>query len=47
VKNWTILFHYADGREFKSAFLGLGSTKGDRTPATLTLGFNHDTLKRQ
>jgi hypothetical protein len=46
VKNYTILFHYADGREFTSAFLGLGNPKGDRTPAALTLGFNHDTLKR-
>jgi hypothetical protein len=47
VKNYTILFHYADGREFTAAFLGLTYTKGDRTPAALTLGFNDDTLKRQ
>jgi hypothetical protein len=47
VKNYTVLFHYADGREFQSAFLGLLHKKGDLRPATLTLGFNHDTLKRQ
>lgn len=47
VKNFTILFHYDDGREFTAAFLGLTYTKGDRTPAALTLGFNDDTLKRQ
>jgi len=47
VKNYTVLFHYADGREFTSAFLGLLHKKGDLRPATLTLGFNHDTLKRE
>jgi hypothetical protein len=47
VKNYTILFHYSDGREFTSAFLGLLHKKGDLRPAELTLGFNHDTLKRQ
>jgi len=47
VKNYTVLFHYADGREFTSAFLGLLHKKGDLRPAELTLGFNHDTLRRQ
>lgn len=47
VKNYTILFHYSDGREFQAAFLGLGASKGDPKPGALTLGFNLDTLTRQ
>jgi hypothetical protein len=47
VKNWTIRFRYGDGREFKAACLGLGAKAGDPRPKELTLGFNHDTMKRQ
>jgi len=47
VKNWTIRFRYSDGRELKAACLGLGAKPGDPRPKELTLGFNHDTLKRQ
>jgi hypothetical protein len=47
VKNYTFYFHYSDGREFSTAYLGGGAAKGDLKPATLTLSFNHDTLKRQ
>lgn len=47
VKNWTIRFRYADGREFKAACLGLAAKAGEQRPKELTLGFNHDTLKRQ
>lgn len=47
VRNWTLLLHYADGREFTTAFLGLGAEPGDHRPAELVLGFNHDKLQRQ
>jgi len=47
VKNWTLLLHYSDGREFTAPCLGLGEAPGDPRPAELTLGFNHDTMKRQ
>jgi len=47
VKNHTVIFRYADGRAFTAAYLGLGAKNGDAGPATLTLGFNHDTLTRK
>jgi hypothetical protein len=47
VKNHTVLFRYADGRTFTCAYLGLLAKKGEMSPATLTLGFNHDTLTRK
>jgi hypothetical protein len=47
VRNWTILFHYADGREFQAAYLGLAEKPGNARPAELVLGYNHDKLKRQ
>jgi len=47
VKNWTLLLHYSDGREFTTAFLGLGAKPMDSQPAELVLGYNHDKLKRQ
>ena len=47
VKNWTIRFRYSDGRELQAACLGLAAKPGDPRPKELTLGFNHDTLKRQ
>lgn len=47
VKNWTLLLHYADGREFSTVFLGAGYQKSDPRPASLMLSFNHDDLKRR
>jgi hypothetical protein len=47
VKNHTVLFHYNDGREFSTVFLGIGFKKEEPRPATLTLSFNHDVLKRR
>jgi len=45
VKNFTMLFHYADGREFSAACLDL--QKGNPQPASFNLGVNQDPLKRQ
>ncbi|HLF94865.1 MAG TPA: hypothetical protein VJB14_15470, partial [Planctomycetota bacterium] len=47
VKNHTVLFHYSDGREFGAAFAGMDWKKEETRPATLTLGFNQDTLTRR
>jgi len=45
VKNFTMLFHYADGREFSAACLDL--QKGKTQPSSFNLGFNQDPLNRQ
>ncbi len=47
VKNHTVVLTYSDGRRFTTAYLGLLAKKGEPAPETLTLGFNHDTLKRK
>lgn len=45
VRNFTMLFRYADGREFSAACLDL--PKGNSKPAAFSLGFNQDPLKRR
>jgi len=47
VKNHTIIFNYADGRKVKIAFRGTGYDKKDKSPATLRMSFNEDTITRQ
>ncbi len=47
VSNFSVLFHYGDGREYSVPFLGIGVKKGDLRPSSLTMGFNDDTMNRQ
>jgi len=47
VKNWTLLLHYLDGREYSMAYLGLVAKKGETKPSSINLTFNHDELKRR
>ena len=47
VRNHTAIFSYSDGRKIKIAFPGTGLDKNNLSPATLTLSFNEDVMKRQ
>jgi hypothetical protein len=47
VKNYSITFNYSDGRKIKIAFIGSDYDKNNQSPATLTLSFNEDVLRRQ
>lgn len=47
VKNYSILFSFSDGRKIKVAFLGAGYDIKNQSPATLTMGFNEDEMRRQ
>lgn len=47
VKDYSITFHYNDGRKVMLAFLGAGYKKGDTTPGTLRISYNEDLLTRQ
>jgi hypothetical protein len=46
-KNHTLLLNYSDGRMIKIAFPGIDFDKNNLTPASLTLSFNEDLLKRE
>jgi hypothetical protein len=47
VKDYSILFTYADGRKVKIAFLGVDYNRSNPSPATLMMSFNEDKLVRQ
>lgn len=47
IKNFTIIFHYDDGRRFQLSFSGLGYTKGDLSPAELRLGIEDQVVTRR
>ena len=47
IKNNSLIFSYADGRKIKTAITGSGFDKNNSSPATLTLSFNEDVMKRQ
>jgi hypothetical protein len=47
VKNHSVMFTYSDGRRIKIAFMGVDYDRNHQSPATLTLSFNEDVLKRQ
>jgi hypothetical protein len=47
VKDYTVIFKYTDGRKIKIAFMGVSYDKSNPGPATLTLSFHEDVLKRQ
>jgi hypothetical protein len=47
IKNFTVIFNYDDGRQFKAAFPGQGYDKSNPSPPTLTIGWNDDTMKKQ
>ena len=47
VKKFSVIFNYTDGRKIKIAFIGADYDKINLSPATLTLSFNEDVLKKQ
>ena len=47
VKNHSVLFSFSDGRKINVAFLGVSYDIKNQSPATLTMGFNEDELRRQ
>ncbi len=47
IKNFTILFHYGDGRMFRLPFSGLVYNKGELSPAELGLGSEDHVAKRR
>jgi len=47
VKNYSVIFNYTDGRKIKIAFLGSDYDKNSQSPATLTLSFYENVLRRQ
>jgi hypothetical protein len=47
VKNYSILFNCSDGRKIKIAFIGSDYDKNNLSPATLSLSFNEDVLRKQ
>ncbi len=47
VKNYSVVFNYADGRKLKIAMMGNDYNKSNPSPATLVLSFNEDLLRRQ
>jgi hypothetical protein len=44
VRNYTLLLHFKDGREYRIAFPGVEDVKGNLRPEKLTLSFNNNTL---
>ena len=47
IKNHSAIFTYNDGRIIKIAVTGTGFDKNNSSPATLTLSFNEDVMKKQ
>jgi hypothetical protein len=47
VKDYTIIFHYNDGRKIRIAYMGTGYDKNNLSPATLNMSANDDPLNRQ
>lgn len=47
VKNHSVIFSFSDGRKISVAFLGSGYNKSNQSPATLTMGFNEDDMRKQ
>jgi hypothetical protein len=47
VKNHSVIFNYTDGRKIKIAFIGADYDIKNQSPATLTLSFNENVLKKQ
>ena len=47
VKNYSVILNYTDGRKIKIAFIGTDYDKSNLSPATLTLSFNEDVLKKK
>ena len=47
VKDHSVLFNFDDGRKVKVAFTGTGYDKRNQSPATLSMGFNEDPLRKQ
>ncbi len=47
VKNNSIVFIYSDGRKIKIAFIGSDYDKDNLSPATLSLSFNEDVLRKK
>ena len=47
VKNHSVIFNYDDGRKIKIAFIGTDYDKNNLSPATLTLSFNEDVMKKK
>jgi hypothetical protein len=47
VKNNSVIFNFTDGRKIKIAFIGSDYDKNKLSPATITLSFNEDVLKKQ
>ena len=47
VKDYSVIFNYADGRKIKLAFLGAEYSRGNPSPPTLLMSFNEDKLVRQ
>lgn len=47
VKDYSITFHYSDGRKIKMAFMGNDFNKNNQSPARLVLSSNEDVLYKQ
>ena len=47
VRDHSILFSFADGRKVKIAFLGSGYDIKNRSPLSMTMGFNEDEMRRR
>ena len=47
IKSHSVIFHYTDGRVIKIAFIGTDYRNGDTKPATISLSFNENLLRRQ
>jgi hypothetical protein len=42
-----VIFNYTDGRKIKIAFMDVDYDIKNQSPATLTMGFNEDEMRRQ
>ena len=47
VKNYSVIFNYSDGRKIKIAFIGSDYDKNNRSPATITMSFNEDIMRKE
>jgi hypothetical protein len=47
VRDYSVIFHYGDGRRVKIAFLGVGYDKSNPSPAVLRMSSNDDEMKKQ
>jgi hypothetical protein len=47
VKDHSVVFNFSDGRKIKVAFLGSGYDIKNHSPATMTMGFNEDEMRRR